>query len=78
MKKTNSILRNKTIIIGCGRLGASIANKCVAEGKNIVVVDKSSDAFELLSDRFSGYTTTGDVTDLQVLEEAYIKTAKEI
>lgn len=78
MKKTNSILRNKTLIIGCGRLGASIANKCVSEGKNIVVVDKDESAFELLSDRFSGYTFPGDVTDLQVLEQAYIKTAKEV
>lgn len=76
--KQPSILRNKTVIVGCGRLGASITNKCVEEGKNIVVVDKEKDSFDKLSDRFSGYTVAGDVTDTSVLEAAYIKSAKEI
>jgi len=67
--KKNSILRNKTLIIGCGRLGASIANR---------VVDLDENAFENLSDSFSGYTFVGDVTDLSLLEEAFITSAKEI
>ena len=75
-KKT--ILRNKTIIIGCGRLGSSIANKITREGKNLLIVDRSKDAFEVLDDSFSGYQIVGDVTDLEVLEEAYISSAKEI
>ena len=77
MKKT-SILKNKTLIIGCGRLGASIANAGSLSGKNVLVVDKDSSSFELLSDLFSGYTFLGDVTDLSLLEEAYITSAKEI
>ena len=77
MKKT-SILKNKTLIIGCGSLGATIANKCSLEGKNLMVVDTDAKSFDRLSDRFSGYTFIGDVTDLQVLEEAYIGSAKEI
>ena len=77
MKKT-SILKNKTLIIGCGRLGASIANADSLSGKNVLVVDKDSRSFELLSDLFSGYTFLGDVTDLSLLEEAYITSAKEI
>ena len=77
MKKT-SILKNKTLIIGCGRLGASIANADSLSGKNVLVVDKDSRSFELLSDLFSGYTFLGDVTDLSLLEEAYMTSAKEI
>ena len=77
MKKT-SILKNKTLIIGCGSLGATIANKYSTEGKNIMVVDTDAKSFESLSDRFSGYTFVGDVTDLGTLEEAYITSAKEI
>ena len=77
MKKT-SILKNKTLIIGFGRLGASIANADSLSGKNVLVVDKDSSSFELLSDLFSGYTFLGDVTDLSLLEEAYITSAKEI
>ena len=82
MKKTitkkHSLLKNKTLIVGCGRLGSSMANKCSLERKNIIVVDKDPDAFDRLSDAFGGYTVTGDITDLSLLEEAYISTAKEI
>ena len=76
--KKRSILKNKTIIIGCGRLGSSMANKCSLEGKNIIVLDRDSDAFDRLSDTFGGYTITGDVTDLEFLEESHITSAKEV
>lgn len=77
MKKT-SMLRNKTLIIGCGRLGASIANKDSSSGKNVLIIDLDEAAFENLSDSFSGYKFIGDVTDLSLLEEAYITSAKEV
>lgn len=77
MAKT-SIIRNKTLIIGCGRLGATVANNDSQLGKNVLVVDRNPDSFDLLSDRFSGYTFTGDPTDLKLLEEAHIGSAKEI
>lgn len=76
--KKNSILRNKTLIIGCGRLGASIANRDSMSGKNVLVVDLDENAFENLSDSFSGYKFVGDVTDLSLLEEAFITSVKEI
>lgn len=72
------VLRNKTLIVGCSSLGATITNKFSTEGKNLMVIDKEPKNFERLSDRFSGYTITGDVTDLDVLEEAGIASAKEI
>ena len=72
------LLKNKTIIIGCGRLGSSIANKITREGKNLLVIDINHQSFENLDDSFSGYQIVGDVTDLDVLEEAYISSAKEI
>ncbi len=75
-KKT--LLKNKTLVIGCGRLGSNIANKINKEGKNLLVVDYRREAFELLDDSFSGYQVVGDVTDLETLEEAYITSAKEI
>lgn len=73
-----ALLRNKTLVIGCGRLGSSIANKISKEGKNLLIVDQSRQSFERLSESFSGYTIVGDVTDLDILEEAYISSAKEI
>lgn len=72
------LLRNKTIIIGCGRLGASIANKIGKEGKNVLVIDKTKAAFESLEDSFSGIQIVGDVIDLATLENAYISSAQEV
>ena len=77
MKKT-SALKNKTIIVGCSSLGATITNKFSTEGKNLMVIDKNPKNFDRLSDRFSGYTITGDVSDLEVLEEAGIGSCKDI
>ena len=76
--KKRSLIKNKTLIVGCGRLGSSMANKCSLEGKNIIVLDQNADAFDKLSDAFGGYTVVGDVTDPVFLEEAYVSSAKEI
>ncbi len=71
-------LRNKTIICGCSSLGATITNKFSTEGKNLMVIDIEPKNFGRLSDRFSGYTIVGDVSELDTLEEAGIASAKEI
>ena len=76
--KRSTALKNKTIIVGCSSLGATITNKFSTEGKNLMVVDKNPKNFERLSDRFSGFTITGDVSDLEVLEEAGIASCSEI
>ena len=76
--KKRPLLRNKTLIIGCGRLGASLAGKIAKEGKNVIVVDKFKSSFESLEDSFSGYQIVGDVLDLNTLENAYITSAQEI
>ncbi len=73
-----SLLKNKTLIIGCGRLGSSIANQATKEGKNVLCIDRDKHAFERLDDTFSGYTFVGDVTDLDLLESAFIQSTKEI
>lgn len=72
------LLQNKILIVGCGRLGSTIANKFASEGKNVMVIDSSEKEFELLDEKFSGYTFVGDATDLSILEEAYISSAREI
>lgn len=73
-----ALLRNKTLIVGCGRLGASIANKANRDGKNVLVIDQNKTSFELLDDTFSGYTIVGDVLEYKTLEDAYITSAREI
>ena len=64
-----------TIIVGCGRLGANIANALSDKGGNVLVIDKNKDAFRRLSSGFGGLTIVGDGTDLDTLEEAQVENA---
>ena len=41
-----------TIIIGCGRLGANLANTLSEEGESVLILDKSKDSFRKLSHSF--------------------------
>ena len=61
-------MKNKVVIIGCGRLGASIASYAASQSLNVI---------ERLEEPFSGFTVAGDATDQVLLErEAYIQTAE--
>ena len=71
-------MRNRTFVIGCGRLGASIANYASQQGQSVVVLDDNKAAFTRLDDSFSGYTIVCDATDVDELKDAGINTAKEI
>lgn len=69
-------MKNKFVIIGCGRFGARIANESSRDGENVVVVDSDSTSFDRLNDDYSGYTISCDATDVASLEEdCYIKDA---
>jgi len=74
----NKPLKNKILIIGCGRFGSSIANKFSEQGKNVMVIDLKKENFDRLVDNFMGYTFAGDATDLTVLEKAGIATASDV
>ena len=66
------------IIIGCGRLGANLANTLSDEGKNVVIIDKKKDAFRKLEPSFGGILLLGDATELAVLKEAQIEEATAV
>lgn len=71
--------RNKSLVIGSGRLGASIATTLSDLGDDVLIIDKDGSSFRKLSDAYSGYDVVGDATDLFILEnEAYINEAKEV
>ncbi len=63
------------LIIGCGKLGSYLANLLSSEGQDVVVIDKNKEAFIDLSSEFSGFSLTGDATEIELLEEAKIKNA---
>ena len=71
-------MRTLTFVIGCGRLGASIANYASQQGQSVVVIDSEKASFTRLDDSFSGYTIVCDATDLDELRDAGINNAKEV
>lgn len=66
---------NYAIIVGCGRLGASLANTLSDQGGNVLMIDRDKEAFRKLSPSFGGLFITGDATDPDVLREAQITKA---
>jgi len=70
--------RGHIIIIGCGRLGANLANTLSDDEKSIVIIDKNKDSFRKLSSSFGGIILTGDATEISVLIEAEIEKATAV
>jgi trk system potassium uptake protein TrkA len=61
------------IIVGCGRLGGSLANQLSAAGHRVVIIDRREGAFDKLSVDFSGFKIAGDATELNILKTAQIE-----
>lgn len=64
------------VVVGCGRLGALIANRLSGDGSSVVVVDVSEEAFSALAPDFSGFKVTGDAAELGVLRRAHVEKAE--
>ncbi len=60
----------KTVIVGCGRVGAVIADSFDQAGHEVIVVDTSTGAFDRLPSSFKGTAIRGDGTDETVLRRA--------
>ena len=63
------------VIMGCGRVGAQLANILDAEGHKITVLDINPDSFRKLSPEFKGTALIGDGTDADTLRKAGIEEA---
>jgi trk system potassium uptake protein TrkA len=63
------------VIMGCGRLGAQLANLLFVEGHEVAVIDRDEDAFRRLRKDFKGKKIIGVGFDREVLEKAGIKKA---
>jgi trk system potassium uptake protein TrkA len=50
----------RVLIIGCGRVGAVLANQLDEAGHQVVVLDKDQQAFRRLSEKFSGESRVGN------------------
>ena len=60
------------IVVGCGRVGSSVALTLSSAGHDVVVVDRKADAFRRLGDHFVGTTLVGVGFDRDVLTSAGI------
>lgn len=60
----------KFVIVGCGRVGAALAEAFDNAGHEVLVVDLSTRAFDRLSGEFKGQALRGDGTDEDVLRRA--------
>lgn len=67
-----------TVIIGCGRLGANLANTLSEEGENVLILDKEKDSFRKLSSSFGGLAVEGDGTELDTLKAADLQRADTV
>ena len=58
------------VIMGCGRVGSSLATDLEAAGHTVAVIDQAREAFRRLGPNFKGKTVTGVGFDRDVLREA--------
>jgi len=63
------------VIMGCGRVGSTIAHSLEARGHTVAVIDQNADAFRRLGADFEGITVTGNGFDRDVLTAAGIERA---
>lgn len=63
------------VIMGCGRVGSTLAHSLEALGHAVSVIDQDGDAFRRLSADFAGLTVTGIGFDRDVLIQAGIEHA---
>ncbi len=61
-----------TIVVGCGRVGSTVARALAEQGHDVVVIDRKADAFRRLGEGFGGRTMTGIGFDKDLLIDAGI------
>jgi len=66
------------VIVGCGRVGSTLALGLVGAGHTVAVVDRKPDAFVRLGDDFKGSKVAGIGFDRDVLEAAGIQQASAV
>ena len=65
----------KIVILGSGRVGATLASMMDRAGHQVSIIDSSNESFRRLDANFSGETIVGNGVDEEVLIRAGIKDA---
>lgn len=66
------------IIIGCGRLGANLANTLSDNEGDVLIMDTKKSSFRRLTSDFGGLSVVGNGTDLDALKDADISRASAV
>jgi trk/ktr system potassium uptake protein len=63
------------VIVGCGRVGSSLARDLTGDGHTVAIIDRRAESFNRLGPAFTGQTVQGIGFDRDRLTEAGIKEA---
>lgn len=66
------------VVVGCGRVGSSVARHLVADAHDLVVIDKRAESFERLGKDFPGRTMVGVGFDRDLLARAGVTPASAV
>jgi trk/ktr system potassium uptake protein len=68
----------KAIVIGCGRVGSSVALQLDGSGWDVTVLDENEDALGRLGESWTGGFLVGHGMDIKLLKEAGIEEADAV
>ena len=68
----------RAIVVGCGRVGSTVARTLAEEGWDVTAVDETETALGRLGDRWRGGFVVGHGMDVAVLREAGIEQAEAV
>ena len=68
----------KLIVIGCGRVGSTVAHRLQEEGWDVVAVDEKEEALGRLGEGWSGGFVVGHGMDTSVLRRAGVEDADAV
>lgn len=68
----------KAIVIGCGRVGSSVALQLTNSGWDVTALDENEDALSRLGEHWTGGFLVGHGMDLQLLREAGVEEADAV
>jgi trk system potassium uptake protein len=68
----------RAVVIGCGRVGSSVALELDRDGWDVTAVDESEEALSRLGENWEGRFVVGHGMDLDVLREAGIEEADAV
>ena len=68
----------KALIIGCGRVGSTVAKRLAADGWNVTAIDEKEAALSRLGEDWTGGFVVGHGMDTEVLRQAGIEEADAV